>query len=127
MRSDAYLTRVLLKPESGMGDSGGQMLVGSAADLRAVLEDLLAAVERLDAATGDPRRLAHNVVVGDASGRWDHTYIGVHLDADVAGHHRNTRWLWRIYDSNVLGLIALVVLLLAIVGARTVWRWFAGV
>lgn len=127
MTTEPYVTRVVLKPQSGQGDPGGYVLVGTSADLRSVLEDLLAAVMRFDGQRTEPGPRFHSVVVGDATARYDYTYLAVHDDADVDRHRSKTRSLWRFYDSQLAGLIALMVMLLAIVGANTVWGWLFGV
>jgi len=121
-----YVTLVSLKPESGQGDPGGYVLVGSGADLRTVLEDLLAALGRFEAQPGDGTARFHAIRLGDASARHDYTYLGVRVDPDVSHHRRVMRRLWRLYDSQLAGLAALVLMLLAIVGARTTWLWLFG-
>lgn len=120
--SNPYVGRVVLKPESGQGDPGGYSLVGSGPDLRTVLEDLLAGVARLER---DATGREHAVVVGDASGRSEQVYLGVRVDADTGRHMRKTRQLWRFYDSQLAGLVALIVVVLTFVGAHTVWEWIS--
>ena len=116
------MSRVVLEPWSGQGDPGGWVLVGSSADLRTVLDDILAGLARLE---HDPARRAHDVRVGDGSGRFHYVYLGVRVDTDVARHVRRTRPLWRFYDSQIAGLFALIVLILTVVGAHTVWGWIS--
>jgi hypothetical protein len=119
-----YVKRVIIKPESGQGDPGAYVLIGSTPDLRAVLEELLAAVNRFEARPDELRPFFHGVVVGDGSSRYEFTTLAVRADPDIRKHQRKTGWLWRFYDSNLAGIVALLVMVLAIIGAHTVWEWF---
>ena len=65
------------------------------------------------------------MVVGDASARFDYVHLGIRVDPEVGRHVRKTRRLWRFYDSQIAGLVALIVVLLTIVGAHTVWEWMS--
>jgi hypothetical protein len=120
--SDPYVSRVVLEWWNGQGDPGGYVLVGSSADLRTVLDDILAGVARVER---DPARRAHDVRVGDGSGRFDYVYLGVRIDPDVARRVRRRRPLWRFYDSQIAGLFALIIVILTFLGAHTVWGWMS--
>jgi len=115
--------RVLVKPESGHPGFLSYVLIGAGSDLRAVLEDLLAAVARIEANQrgGGDRFFA--IQVGDATSRYDFATIAVRVDPDLAKHRRYGRALWRFYDSSIAGLVALIILLFAIVGMSTVVAW----
>ncbi len=126
MVRNPYVGRVVLKPESGQGDPSGYVLVGDSADLRTILDDLLAAVRRFEGQVGDTTPRFHAVRVGDATSRYEHTYLAVLVDPNVGAHQRRRRRLWQFYDSQLAGLVALVLMLFAIIGAWTVWRWAFG-
>jgi hypothetical protein len=121
MSLNSYVSQVVLKPESGQGDSGAYVLAGSSGDLRTVLEDLLAGLGRVERSSVS----SAYVVVGDGSGRHDSVYLGVHVDPNAGRHVPRTRRLWRFYDSDIAGLVALIVFILTMVGAHTVWEWIA--
>lgn len=92
-----YVNRVLIKRESGQGDPDAHALTGAASDLRAVLEELLAAVNRGE--SGGEHTGFHAVIVGDGSSRYEFSHIAVRVDADIQKHRQGVRGLWRFYDA----------------------------
>ena len=116
-----YIDRVVIRCEAAGPEPGGHVLTGSPSDLRTVLEELLAAVRRIEASPN--QRGFHGVLVGDGSSRWEFTSIAVRADPDVQRYRARTRRLWRFYDSQLAGGVALIVFLLVLVGAHTVWQW----
>ncbi len=122
-----YVNRVLLRREYHQGDPPADVLIGGSADLRVILGELLAAIDRLEGQAqtfGEPQSRFHHVTIGDAGGRWDIIGLGIRVDADVDKYRRGTGWILRFFDSNAAALPVLIVLTLAVIGARTVWQWW---
>jgi hypothetical protein len=116
-----YINRVIIRRESGQGDPDAHVLTGSASDLREVLDELRAAVDRV--ATDGNTNGFHAVVVGDGSARYEFSHIAVRIDPDIRKHQQRTRWLWRFYDSNLAGVVGMVLMLLVIIGLGAVYQW----
>ena len=119
MEHGEFTDRVLVKPESGHPGFRSYVLIGSAADLRALLEGLLAAVDRLERGPADYEVRFHGVQVGDATARYNSATLAVRVDPDLDKHRRRTRWFWHLYDSNLGCVVGLIVLGFAAYGLRT--------